>query len=114
MTPYLHSQNVQICILVSIILQWWFFDWGGGGATAPLAPPASYGHDPYHDADVFLLLPQVTPQISNYTYGYPDYYANYSMVCKLLSFCIWVESQEIPGSQMNIHIAKYLLKITKT
>ena len=41
-----YSQNVQIRVLVSIILQWCFFDWGGGGgvATATLAPPASYGH----------------------------------------------------------------------
>ena len=40
-SPYLNSQNVQIRILVSIILQWWFFDWGG---NCPPWPPASYGH----------------------------------------------------------------------
>ena len=37
--------NVQIRILVSIIFQWWFFNWGG---NCPPCPPASYGHDAYH------------------------------------------------------------------
>ena len=61
MTPYLNSQNVQIRILVSIILQWWFFDWGGGGGegNCPPCPPASYGHG-YIVHENFFHIPSGT------------------------------------------------------
>ena len=61
-TPYLNSQNVQICILVSIILQWWFCDWGG---NCPPPPPASYGHA--YEL-IWISLPKIRVR-PRYSYG---------------------------------------------